>query len=82
MKVIELIAIILDHVVVLPFLGRRSLTTPGARTLARLRLRGRGIGRRFRLVGAVLAACQAFVGTLRIDHVVGLVSINFTNFSR
>lgn len=82
MKVVELIAIILDHVVVLPFLRGRCLTTPGARAVARLRLRGGGCGRRFRLVGAVLAACQTFIGTLRIDHVVGFVSINFTNFSR
>lgn len=81
-KVIELIAIILDHVVVFPFLGRRSLITPGARTVARLRLRGRGIGRRFWLVCVVLAACQAFIGTLRVDHIVGFISINFTNFSR
>lgn len=87
-KIIELIAFILDHIVVFPFIFRRSLTAPGTGTVTGLCLRrggvaGRGgavagrVGWGFRLGGIVLAVGQALIGTLRIDHIAGVISINF-----
>lgn len=65
MHAIELIAIILDHIIVLPFLGAGGLTAPGARA-------GAGAGCRLRLgfalSGIVLAAREAQVGAFRVDH--------------
>lgn len=77
MHAVELVAIILDHIIVFPFLVARRLTAPGART-------GTGTGARtgtetglilrlgfVLLSGALLAGRQTLVGAFCVDHFVG-----------
>lgn len=45
-KIIELIAFILDHIVVFPFIFRTSLTAPGTGTVTGLCLRRGGVAGR------------------------------------
>jgi len=76
MHAIELLAIVIHHVVVLPLFGTRGLTAPGSWSWSWSRaISSLGVALTLRGLVVLGVAAQALVGTFGVDHFVSRLSL-------